>query len=347
MRGARLQGLVLGALLLAGCTLPPVEPSASEPVAVAVSRDAAPLERFTPPALERVALAARVEPRWVTPDETVHASAETTPSAVDWFAKSRNPLRHDLPAALSERIAPGAAATIAPRAVGRHVFDVEGRPLLMSIVPGAPNVSAIVVVDRDGDGWSVVPQAVRGGPATTILVENRADADALVARRDVETYLATGANASFTLSRLAELGDYDLVAFVADGERVAENATRIVYDDRKPQPTWRFGPFDGTFLLPREDPRRHEIRFALPATGGRVDIEAQSQVGAPFTLQVFVRDASGEVVASGSAPGFDLPPIARGAAALVVDAPDAALVDYRVTLEGGYLMDPPETFFST
>lgn len=349
MRSERLALAMLGILLLAGCTLPPAPatPTAT-PAPQPPSASSPALEVYTPAGLAIVPLAVDLEPRWVRPGEAMNATAAPALARVDWFAINRNPIRRDTLPAMSERIQPGASATFVLRDAGRHVFDVDGAPLAVAVVPGEARANEIVVVTAEGAGWNVTPHVVRGGPGTQILVENRGAIDVLVQRRDVDAHLGSGARASLLMPDDAELGDYSVIALATDDGRVGENATRIVYDRRKPDEVWSFGPLTGRFdAAARAEPMRHELTFALPSTGGRVEIAATSGAPLPFAVRASLRDAAGDEIAGGSAPGFDMPPFGAGPAALVVEATDGILVEYSASLSGRYVLEPPESFFNT
>lgn len=337
-------------LALAGCSRP-AEDDAPSPTATSASAERAPprpaFELFTPARLAERPLPASVEPRWVRPDERMNATAPGEPTA-DWFVASRNPIRTDLPPPLEARAQPGSSVTLALPAAGRHLFRVGDAAFAASIVPGAPRATILVVATGGPDGWTVSPQAARGGPGSRVVVDDRGSADLLVQRADVETYLATGERVSFTMPQALEMGDYDVVATAVDEERVALHAMRVIYDRRKPDAAWEAGPFSGSFrAAANAEPARHDWEAKHDARNVSVSFSLSSSFPAPASARVDLVDAGGVSVAGGTAPGFEVARVPKGAYAFVVTAEEGLLLEYELAAAGEWILVPPATFFST
>ena len=341
----RAVAVILVVLLLAGCTRvdsetgSPATPSASQP-----PRDA---DLFTPDALVERALVAVVEPRWVRPGEVMNASAQAA-GVVDWFVASRNPIRAATPQPLAERAQPDSSVSLALREPGRHAFLVGTAGLNVSIVPGAAPAALVAVASQEDGEWRVVPQALRAGVGSSLHVENRASRDVLVKRIDLHPYVATGAATAFAMPETLELGDYDVLGVTLDEKAVGENATRVIYDARKPDAAWDAGPFTGSFqAAATAQPTRHEWRADWKARNITVAFSASSGAPAAFTVRASLVDTDGTEVAGGAPPGFDIPALPKGAYAFVVTASEGMLVEYELSARGEWVLTPPPSLFNS
>lgn len=302
-----------------------------------------------PARLQEARVNASVEPRWVRPAEPLNATATLEDEGpVDWFVASRNPVREVTPPPLSDRAQPGEVAGFRLRDAGRHVFDAGGARLVVSIVPDLPPLAFEAVADENATGWSMAPDALRGGAGSTVSVENRGATTLLVERKDVETYLGTGASVSFAMPDGLELGDYDVVASLVDDERAGESSVRVVYDRRKPDEAWSLGPFRGSIdAAATAEPHTHAFKLGFASQDVRVEIAAASEAPLPYALVVRLVDANGTEVGSGGAPGFDVAHVPKGDATVVVEATEGALVEYEVRVTGRYVLEPPASFFNS
>lgn len=337
--------LVLMVLTIAGCARP--EPPGELPAAAAPTGPATPIERFTPDALAARPILATLEPRWVRPDEAINATADAQ-GTIDWFVASRNPIRGSAPQPLSERAQPDSLVSLTLRDPGRHLFAVAGADLSVSIVPGLEPVILFAVASQEDGVWRVVPTALRGGPGSRLQVEDRGPSEALVERKDVHAYLATGSSVSFTMPAGLELGDYDVIAISLDERSVGENATRVIYDQRKPAADWDAGPFSGAFRTAvGSEPARHPWEAEWDARNVTVEFAVSTTVPAPASVRVSLVDDAGSEIASGVPPGLEVGSIPAGRYAFVVTATEGVLVDYTLLARGEWVLVPPASFFST
>lgn len=339
---------MLALLLLAGCTADDEQAGPAERGSSPASVET-PSISLSPVPLQDVQVNTSVEPRWVRPSESLNATATFEGGgSVDWFVASRNPIREATPPPLSDRAQPGGAAGFRLRDEGRHVFDVGGARLVVSIVQDLPPGTFNAVANATATDWVVTPHAFRGGPASTVTVENRGSTALLVEREDVETYLGTGASLSFAMPVGFELGDYDVVATVVDDERAGESKARVVYDRRKPDEMWSLGPFRGTIEnAATAEPDTHALKLDFASQDVRVEVAAASEAPLPYALVVRLLDGNGTEISSGEAPGFDMASVPKGDATLVVEATEGALVEYEVHMMGRYLLEPPASFFNS
>ena len=341
----RAVAVILVAFLLAGCTR--LDPEAAPTAAPPASQTPGAVELSTPDALVERPLVALVEPRWVRPGEVMNASAQAD-GVVDWFVASRNPIRAATPPPLAERAQPNSSALLALREPGRHAFLVGTADLSVSIVPGAAPTALVVVASQEDGEWRVVPQALRAGVGSSLHVENRASRDVLVKRLDLHPYVATGAATAFAMPETLELGDYDVLAVTVGQKAVGENATRVIYDARKPEAAWDAGPFTGSFqAAATAQPSRHVWEADWEARNVTVAFSASSGAPAPFTVRASLVDADGAEVAGGAPPGFDVAALPKGAYAFVVTASEGMLVEYELSARGEWVLTPPTSLFNS
>jgi hypothetical protein len=245
-------GAIMLILLLAGCNGAP-EPTPS----LTPSPPPGPSPTPTPSAgatVPRLDVALKVVDRWVRPEDRVEANATARATLYEWYLAPRNPLWR-VPDAGPFFIASESARDLNVREVGRHGFALEegAAHLGVSIIPDALPLRLEASLLDEGDSVLFAPDELVGGPGSVLTLTNHLTVPARILPIERMIPLAENTSSISFLKpdHVEELGDYDLVVVARDGAgAVGETRARIVYDNRKPDPSHTFGPFTGRFQAP-------------------------------------------------------------------------------------------------
>lgn len=357
--------LLVVVLLLAGCTSQekPAAPSGASPEPE--GRPSATPEG--PPAKRSLEVSLSVAQRWVKPQETVDAQAQTRAGvSVAWYLAPRNPVvpgQEDeaiqyVPRTLGVVELGGTSMEARMDVAGRYSFAASARPdarfnvtVSGSLTQGGTREVRFV---EDAFGARFSPAELEVGPGVSVYVRNAARASVEPVRVDQMARVAPdGLVASFAAPTL--LGDYDLVALARDGaDGWGEAAARLIVDARRPDENATFGPFEGRLDASAPAglggaPHEHEFasRFALRDLNVTFSTKSDAPLPASIVVRLLVNGTKvGEGPAS-DAGNFQVASLPPGRAVVQVEIEQGVGVAYSVLVRGTNVLVPPASFFNT
>lgn len=363
---------VVACLALAGCARPSQDTQttpASGPPEVP-GRPGDPAERapaiFIPARALNVDLT--VEDRWVRPGDPIVAQASVdSPGALfEWFFASRNPPVPGTPpsttfGAKAEPQKLASEESSAPLALSRplrHVFSLDGGPALVNVTVsssrGSPQSWLVRITEAEGGGLRFIPDDVFAYAGDSLVFRNDGASLVTIVQADVMAPVAPAApRAVFNATN--ELGDYDLVVVVRDGQGGrGEALARVIVDIRKPEANQTLGPWTGTLQrpalgLPGDAPNVHEFTIDHAARAATLVFNATSSAPPDPAVRVRVVDANDSEVAlgEGASGALDLGGLARGTYRVVVESTAGLSVSYAAEARVELILVPPASFFNT